>query len=128
MQIDGIVNSNGEPVIKLNVGSVSVEALVDTGFNGFLVIAFDVARQLENAHQLSLENYRGSAPYYSATEEEFEVAVYEIEIEWLGNSRRLPVAISPRINETLIGSQLLEDCRLIVDYGHRSVTISESRS
>ena len=36
--MDGYFNSRNEPVVRLDVGSVSVEVLVDTGFDGSLII------------------------------------------------------------------------------------------
>lgn len=38
MQIDGYFNNRDEPVIRLDVGSSQIEFLVDTGFNGGLII------------------------------------------------------------------------------------------
>ncbi len=44
MQIDGYFNTRGEPVIRLDVGSSRIEVLVDTGFNGGLIIPDQLAR------------------------------------------------------------------------------------
>jgi len=38
--IKGIINRNNEPVIKIKIGNktVSCDAIIDTGFNGYLSI------------------------------------------------------------------------------------------
>jgi predicted aspartyl protease len=46
MQIDGYFNLNGEPVIELDVGSSRIEVLVDTGFNGSLIIPSQIGNRL----------------------------------------------------------------------------------
>lgn len=38
MQIDGYFNVSDEPVIEVDVGSFLMEVLVDTGFNGSLIV------------------------------------------------------------------------------------------
>ena len=46
MQIDGYFNLSDEPVVELGVGSSRLELLVDTGFNGSLIIPSQVANRL----------------------------------------------------------------------------------
>jgi predicted aspartyl protease len=46
MQIDGYFNAHDEPVIRLDVGSQSIEVLLDTGFGGGLIIPSHVANQI----------------------------------------------------------------------------------
>ena len=47
MQIDGYFNVRDEPVIRLDVGGSQVEFLVDTGFNGGLIIPNQLAEGLD---------------------------------------------------------------------------------
>jgi clan AA aspartic protease len=119
MQIDGYFNKSDEPVIRLDVGSLSIEILVDTGFNGSLVIPGHVASELNL-------RFEGLEEFYSVTGEMFFASAYSVEIDWLGKTIRVPVATSPELNEALLGSYMLKECRLTIDYGHRTVTIIES--
>lgn len=45
------------------------------------------------------------------------------EIEWLGQDRIVEVILS-RGNDALIGTEMLEGAKLIVDYANRLTTIS----
>lgn len=54
-QIDGYFNVRDEPVIRLDVGSSPLEFLVDTGFNGGLIIPDQVAGGLEIKYDRGLE-------------------------------------------------------------------------
>lgn len=119
MQIDGSVNPQNEPVLKLDVGPLSTELLVDTGFDGGLILPNNVATQLDLT-------YEGLEDYDSVSGERIVAKAYSIEIDWLGKRVRVSVIVSPKINEALLGSQMLKDCRLTIDYGYRTVTIVES--
>ena len=46
MKVDGYFNSRNEPVIRLIFGAFSIEALVDTGFDGSLIIPSHFAKKL----------------------------------------------------------------------------------
>lgn len=47
------------------------------------------------------------------------------EIEWLGDRRSVEIVLSES-NDSLIGTEMFEGCKLIVDYSSRSVSISEN--
>jgi predicted aspartyl protease len=52
--MEGYFNLRNEPVVRLDVGSLSVEALVDTGFDGSLIVPAEVADNMDlrfEAHQ-----------------------------------------------------------------------------
>lgn len=119
MQIDGSVNTRNEPVLEMDLGAFSVELLVDTGFDGGLILPSRVADQLHLT-------YVGLEEFNSVSGERIVAKAYSIEINWLGKRVRVSVVVSPRINEALLGSQMLRDCRLTIDYGYRTVTIVES--
>ena len=121
MQIEGYFNSRNEPVIRLDAGTSNIEILVDTGFNGNLIIP---DRMVEG---LNIEYDRGLEEFYSATEEIFLASSGSIEIIWFGRRIRVPVATSAQISEAILGGQMMRDCRLTIDYSHRTVKISESQ-
>ena len=119
MQLNGYFNERNEPVVTLKLGSLSIEVLVDTGFGGSLIIPGNIA------HQLNLK-FEGPEEFQSVTGEIFLADAYSIRMDWLGRSIRVPVATSKAVNLSLLGSHMLKDCRLAIDYLHRTVTIRES--
>ena len=119
MQIDGYFNVMDEPAIRLDVGSLSIEVLVDTGFDGSLIIPGEVADRMA-------VKFEGNEEFCSVTGAPFFVSTCLMEIDWLGKRIRVPAATSSVVNEALLGGRILKDCRLTIDYGHRSVTIIES--
>ena len=121
MQIDGYFNARDEPEISLDVGSSSIEVLVDTGFNGDLIIPDRMAEGLDINYDRRLEEL------YSVTGEVFLASSCSMEISWLGQRIRVPVATSAQVSEAILGGQMLKDCRLTIDYSHRTVTITESQ-
>ncbi len=120
MQIEGYSSENSEPVLKLYMGSSSIEFLIDTGFDGSLIVPTEIA------DGLSLR-FEGFEEFHSVTGQIFVAIAYSIEIDWLGQKIRVPVAASYEVTEGLLGSHMLENCRLTIDYGRRTVTIAETR-
>jgi clan AA aspartic protease len=116
MQVEGYFNARDEPVISLQVGSLSIEVLVDTGFNGSLLIPGHVANQLDL-------RFEGPEEFQSVTGEVFLADAYSMEIDWLGTRITVPIATSREVSEALIGSHMLKDCRLTIDYKERSVIV-----
>lgn len=119
MQIEGYFNKHEEPVVSLNIGLLSIEMLVDTGFSGSLIVPGHIAHQLD-------KKFEGPEEFQSVTGEVFLADAYSIRIDWLGKNIRVPVATSKEVNLSLLGSHLLKDCRLTIDYGRRTVTIVQS--
>ena len=120
MQMDGYFNARDEPVISLDVGSSSVEVLVDTGFNGGLIIPDEIAEGLD------IKRDRGLEELYTATGQVFFASSCSMEINWLGQRIRVPVATCAEVNEAILGGQMMKGCCLTIDYGRRTVTIMES--
>ena len=119
MHMQGCFNSNNEPVVRLDVGSLSVEVLIDTGFDGSLIIPGTVADNMNlrfEAHQ----------DFLSVTGEPFFASACSTEIYWLGRRIRVAVARCGEVSEALLGSHMLRDSRLIIDYRHRTVSILET--
>lgn len=119
MQLEGYFNERNEPVVTLNIGSLSIEVLVDTGFGGSLIIPGNIA------HQLDMK-FEGPEEFQSVTGEVFLADAYSLGMDWLGGSIRVPVATSKEVNLSLLGNHMLKDCRLAIDYRHRTVTITKS--
>jgi clan AA aspartic protease len=116
MQIDGYFNANDEPAIRLDLGAGAIEILVDTGCVGGLILPTSLAKGLA-LHTEGIEKF------YTATGQPFIAFTYSLEIVWFGRRTKVPVAVSPDVRETLLGGDMLKNCRLTIDYYDRTVTI-----
>ena len=108
--ITGIVNADFEPIISLSLqgadGQIyTQEAIVDTGFNGWLSLPPDLIAQLN----LSWKR-RGRAILGDGSECVFNV--YEAIVVWDGDLLTIP--IDEADSEPLIGMSLMEGYQLIV--------------
>ncbi len=117
MQIDGYFNANNEPA-PLDLGAGAIEILVDTGFAGSLILPDSLAVGLAL-------RFEGFEEFYTATWQIFSAPAYSLEIDWLGQLTKVPVAISPDITEAIMGGQMMKNCCLTIDYYDRTVTIIE---
>ena len=116
MQLDGQFNALGEPVIQMVLDGKSLEVLIDTGFSGGLILP------IEFAEELSLD-FEGFEEFSTASGHLLIVATYSVEIDWLGLRTRVPVSVSPEIDETLIGGLMLRNSILTIDYPERTTRI-----
>ena len=60
------------------------------------------------------------------TGEVFLADAYSVEVDWFGDRIRVAVAASRHVNEAILGGHMLKDCRLMIDYGNRTVMIEAS--
>jgi clan AA aspartic protease len=108
--IVGIVNADFEPIIPLSIcgsdGKVyTQEAIVDTGFNGWLSLPPDLIAELNLKWKR-----RGRAILGDGTECVFDV--YEAVLVWDGNMLTIP--IDEADSEPLVGMSLMEGYQLTV--------------
>jgi len=108
--ITGRVNADFEPIIPLSIYDVNgkiytQEAIIDTGFNGWLSLSLDLINQLK----LSWKR-RGRALLGDGSECIFNI--YEAVILWDGSPLRIP--IDEADSEPLVGMSLMEGYQLIV--------------
>lgn len=108
--ITGIVNADFEPIIALSIcgadGKVyTQEAIVDTGFNGWLSLPPDLIAELNLKWKR-----RGRAILGDGTECVFDV--YEAVLVWDGNMLTIP--IDEADSEPLVGMSLMEGYQLTV--------------
>jgi clan AA aspartic protease len=108
--ITGIVNADFEPIIPLSIcgsdGKVyTQEAIVDTGFNGWLSLPPDLISELNLKWKR-----RGRAILGDGTECVFDV--YEAVLLWDGNMLTIP--IDEADSEPLVGMSIMEGYQLTV--------------
>lgn len=117
--VEGYVDAYGNPMIDLIVegklSRTSIPVVVDTGFNGDLCIpiplAIDLGVQLIDTARVELAN--------GTVSEELVFAGYVR----LGERRRRAEIYLTQSNEALIGTRLLKDEVLKIDFLHRQLTI-----
>ena len=99
------------------MGSGAIEVLIDTGFSGSLIIPQTVANDLAL-------NFEGVEEFYTATGQMFLAPAYTVAISWF-ERLKAPIAVSADVREALLGGQMLEGCRLRIDYAERTVQIEK---
>ena len=115
---DGSVNAQLEAWLRIQATNGEfIECLIDTGFNGALVLPRVEAMRL-NLIVL------GRVSIIGVGRARIVADIAELEIEWLGKSRAIEVLISDG-DDSLLGTELLDGNRLVVDYIAYSVTVSD---
>ncbi len=87
MRIEGYFNENDEPVIKINLGSTSIEVLIDTGFAGSLIIPQELSTDLTL-------NFEGFEEFYTVTGHVFVAPAYSVEANWFGERIKVPLRLA----------------------------------
>ena len=120
-KIDGNVDhSTLAPYVKITVVSqtrdeIEVSAMIDTGYNGEVVLSEDKIRSL------GLE-FLGTIDTELADGEIVEMDLFKGWIKWF--DRILEVAVgSSRSEDTLLGTLVLADCHLDINFKEGWVTI-----
>ena len=122
-KVIGSVDLRGRPIIRLEVGDDSILLVVDTGFNGDLMLARSAARLL------------GVDPRIRETDVELgdgrtvQVKEARTTIRWLEHDRRARILVSDDwtvIGDApagLVGTELLAPHLLLIDFAGRTVEI-----
>ena len=115
---DGRVNAQLEAWLRVLVtnGEI-VECLVDTGFNGSLMLPRSEAVRLKLT-------VLGRVPIIGVGRARSIADIAELEVEWLGQTRAVEVIISDG-DDALLGSLMLDGSRLMVDYIGYTMTVSD---
>ena len=111
----GEVNSSREALIEVRFPSASIECVVDTGFDGGLMLPATFAEhlQIQLVGELLFEMVGGA---------KMSAQVGLAQIEWLSETRKIEVIIGEG-NDALIGTELLVGTKLTVDYVAGVITI-----
>ena len=108
--ITGHVTAYREAIISLNVGGPKnrerpIDAVVDTGFNGFLTLPASLIQELGLVWRR-----RGRAMLADGRDSLFDI--YEATVTW--NSRPRRIAVDEADCDPLVGMSLLYGCELTV--------------
>ena len=109
--IEGIVNIRYEAVVALTLQGPQgeardVEAVIDTGYNGFLTLSTVLATELELPFITT-----GRANL--ANGEEVEFSIHEVRVLWDGQARHVEVDVTG--STPLIGMRLLDRHNLTIE-------------
>lgn len=121
--MDGWIDGRGQPVMSVRLAGLEdpYVALIDTGFNRELII-FE-----EHAVQACLSIRHSRVPILLADGFRSEFLVSKGVVEWFGVEKIVELFIipgpAPRVGRWQIGTQLLQDCRLEIDFLTRSVRL-----
>lgn len=111
----GRVSAAREALLRLRlVGGETVECLVDTGFTGALVLPQSLVARLN----LPIV---GREVFEMVGGRRFVAGVALAEVVWLGETKTVRVIVS---EDTLLGTELLDGTRLLIDYVAHTLTIS----
>ena len=109
--IEGTVNAAYEPIVPLRIMTPQeqprdIEAVVDTGYDGFLILPVDLASEL-----MLPFTQRGQAVLANGDEVRFNI--YHVTVLWNGQPRNIDAA---SMGDTpLVGMRLLDNHNLNID-------------
>ena len=113
--IQGTVSDNGVPTITLPIGSQNWRAIIDTGFNGDLELPESLRHSL-NAR------YVGQVTSALAGGQTIEESVYLVDFPFDGKVIQAEATFVAN-HEILIGTHLLREYRLLVNFVSRTVEL-----
>jgi len=120
--IEGIVNNFDEPIIKLNINipnnkSKKVNAIINTGFNGYISIPTILIEQ-------SKWDFIGTEEYELANGDIVEEKIYLGKIIFDGDEIKV-ISLTNRTKDVLIGTKVLKNKILKIDFKNSKVIIEE---
>lgn len=109
----------GKPMLKIKISSEKNEipVLVDTGFNGELMLSTKIIKSLKLP-------CIGFTDYTTASGEKKPTSVYTGNVEWFGKDKEVAI-LSSDAGYCLLGMELLHYCRLTVERHKDLLSISE---
>ena len=113
----GKITSAREPILTVRLpDDVTAECVVDTGFTGALMLPREIIER-------SSVPIIGKETFQLVSGRFIVASLALVEIDWLGQRRIVRVVISDGV-DALIGAELLDGNRLIVDYIRNHVTLT----
>ena len=113
----GSINRNREPVIAVRISeNIAVDCVVDTGFSGALMLPNEIIGR-------SKIRLIGKERFQLVSGNSIIASLALLEVDWLGQKRLVRVVISEG-SDALIGAELLDRSRLVIDYLTDQVTLT----
>ncbi|HEY2252307.1 MAG TPA: hypothetical protein VGH74_14635 [Planctomycetaceae bacterium] len=109
------LDSNHQAILTFDCGQGPLDFLIDTGFNGSLIIGEDL---FDPTHAIPA----GAMTADLASDQTFQYETYLIEFEWLGQHLVTRILVGAG-KECLVGTALLNPHQLTIDYQNRSVNL-----
>ncbi len=97
----------GSPLIRLIIKGNVIELLLDTGFNGYLMLPQALIDKLD------LEQI-GISDYVTASGEEKLTNVYKAELTFFDEKIEVPI-LSTDAHFSLAGMELFNECKIIIE-------------
>jgi clan AA aspartic protease len=116
--IAGIITEDGVPAIEVEAGGERWQAIIDTGFNGELELP-ERLRFHVNAQ------FVGRLTSLLAANQRVEEDVYLVDFDFDGNSVRAQATFVDG-DEILIGTRMLQDYLLQIDFPAQAVTVERA--
>ena len=98
---------SGSPFIELSVEGRKIETLLDTGFNGHLLLPYNLIEELG----LDLI---GISDYLTASGDKKMTKVYKGNVKMLSEEAEVPI-LSTNAGIYLAGMELFSECKIIIE-------------
>lgn len=119
-QEKGFVNEVLEAVLTIELmNGAQIECVLDTGFYGNLLLP----RKFVEENSLLIT---GTETVVMIEENSAEISTAKAEVRWLGDEFSLPILVS-ETGESLIGTEMLIDTILEIDYINSTVKITKPK-
>lgn len=109
----------GNPIIELSIEGRKIEMLLDTGFNGHIMLPHNIL------NELALDQI-GVSDYTTASGDDRITNVYKGKIIFLDAEVEVPI-LSTDADFSLAGMELFHDCRIIIERNKDIVEVNKSR-
>lgn len=117
-QEKGFVTENLETVLTIELSNGSqIDCVLDTGFNGFLLLP----RKFVEDNSL---DFVGRESVIMVEQNAIEIDVASGSVNWLGKELLVRILVS-ETDESLIGTQMLIDSLVEIDYKNLTVKITK---
>lgn len=109
----------GSPVIELTIEGRKIATLLDTGFNGHIMLPNHIIREL------ALDQI-GISDYLTASGDDKETKVYKGKTDFLNEIIEVPI-LSTDADFSLAGMELFHNCRIAIERNKGIVEIVKSK-
>ena len=107
----------GSPVIELFIEGRKIETLLDTGFNGHIMLPLPIIREL------ALDKI-GISDYSTASGDDKVTDVYKGRMIFLNEGIEVPI-LSTDADFSLAGMEVFHECRIIIERNKDFVEVSK---